>query len=597
MRLRAAVLLSILAAAVLVAAPTASASPFSFGPPVFVDDTFAGGEPLLFTDTMHNTIVYSSHEGTTHLYRAGLVGAGAAGWITTYRNQVKIWTSSDQGKTWQRANFQGTGFTQNPSQNSGFSDPDLSQDEGGRIYNTGINLATNSLFSSGDGGKTWDKGTAQCETGDRPWVMGGKPEEVFWVTNRIGPNEVLEQIMLRSVDGGNTCGGEGGPAIKNYGTWSEKDGGGSFAGNGKPYYDHVNNTVVAPITDGGHTKLGVSIYKRGGDKFVPHLAVEAPSYAHWPSIALDGAGTIYLTYDVITRQEGNSAGCDGAALPNPSDIYYVYSKDQGETWSAPIRIGVTPNVRSFWPWAVAGDKGKLNLTWYQTDKVVDLGCQEADITPWATTITNADDAAKAKIETPVSVTGRPIANSNVCETGTTCVATGVDRRLGDFFSNWIDANGCVIIGTGDTTQPDPITGADRPVSLPLFVKQKSGPKLIGSGDCDGSAGAVPAPDGKPVAVPKPVKQSLGLPSTKRCLSKRAFDIRLRAPKGQRIASATVTVAGKKVKVRKKGGRFVARVNLKGLKKSKFKVAVNVITAQGRSAKDNRTYRTCAKRKK
>jgi hypothetical protein len=100
-----------------------------------------------------------------------------------------------------------------------------------------------------------------------------------------------------------------------------------------------------------------------------------------------------------------------------------------------------------------------------------------------------------------------------------------------------------------------------------------------------------------IAPAKPLRAALGLPSTKKCVSKRAFDIRLRAPKGQQIKSATVKVAGKKVKVSKKGGRFVARVNLKGLKKSKFKVAVTVTTTQGRKASDNRTYRTCGKRKK
>ena len=33
----------------------------------------AGGEPLVFADTAHHTLIYTSHEGTTHLYRRGLV--------------------------------------------------------------------------------------------------------------------------------------------------------------------------------------------------------------------------------------------------------------------------------------------------------------------------------------------------------------------------------------------------------------------------------------------------------------------------------------------------------------------------------------------
>ena len=32
-------------------------------------------------------------------------------------------------------------------------------------------------------------------------------------------------------------------------------------------------------------------------------------------------------------------------------------------------------------------------------------------------------------------------------------------------------------------QPDPITGGERATSLPLFVRQISGPRLVGKGDC------------------------------------------------------------------------------------------------------------------
>ena len=63
------------------------------------------------------------------------------------------------------------------------------------------------------------------------------------------------------------------------------------------------------------------------------------------------------------------------------------------------------------------------------------------------------------------------------------MATGEDRRLGDFFTNAVDERGCVLVATGDTTQPDPLTGGARSTSLPLFVRQTSGPRLVGKGDC------------------------------------------------------------------------------------------------------------------
>jgi hypothetical protein len=64
------------------------------------------------------------------------------------------------------------------------------------------------------------------------------------------------------------------------------------------------------------------------------------------------------------------------------------------------------------------------------------------------------------------------------------VATGQDRRLGDYFTNAVDARGCVIIATGDTKLTDPTTGAPYPTARPLFVKQNGGPSLYGAKNCD-----------------------------------------------------------------------------------------------------------------
>jgi hypothetical protein len=63
------------------------------------------------------------------------------------------------------------------------------------------------------------------------------------------------------------------------------------------------------------------------------------------------------------------------------------------------------------------------------------------------------------------------------------VATGQDRRLGDYFTNNLDGNGCVIIASGDTTQMDPVTGQPRAWSLPLFMHQDAGPSLIAGRTC------------------------------------------------------------------------------------------------------------------
>jgi hypothetical protein len=556
-------------------APSAAADPLSFMPPQYIDETFPGGEPVLQVDTVHHTIVYSSHEGTTHLYRNGLPSSETLSFFTEYRNQTKMWTSADNGATWERVDFNGTGFATDPTKNTGFSDPDFAQDESGRIYNTGINLANDALFSSGDGGKTWDKGTPYCSSADRPWLAGGKPDEAWMSVNaNAGGHEIYH-----STDGGNTCSTDAIPAE---------------GGNGKIYYDHASERLVEPAQNGG--KLGINVWKRGDAAFTFKPAVEANVYAHWPAIALDGAGTIYMVWDDNPRADGTSGGCNGAETPLGNNIRMVYSKDFGGTWSTPITIAHVETAFAFWPWIAAGDKGKVSIVWYQTDKIADVGCEPAKISIFAASVMNADDDAKRKVET-IDAAGRSISDAEqICQNGTTCVATGQDRRLGDFFTNAIDERGCAIIASGDTNNPDPVTGGQRNVSLPLFIRQASGPRLIGEGDCSGKPQPVPGTPATPttpgVTPTQAPAAGVPLPSARRCTSRRKFPIRLRAPKGQRLRSAKVYVDGKKVKVRKSKGRLTATVDLRGLKKSRYTVKVVAVTGQGRTVISQRRYRTC-----
>jgi hypothetical protein len=94
---------------------------------------------------------------------------------------------------------------------------------------------------------------------------------------------------------------------------------------------------------------------------------------------------------------------------------------------------------------------------------------------------------------------------------------------------------------------------------------------------------------------------VGLPSNRKCVSRRKFRIRIRQPGGIKIQTALVFVNGKKVKVlarkvfRKK--RKVANVNLRGLPKGVFKVRIVVLTTEGTTLRGTRKYRTCTKKRK
>jgi hypothetical protein len=302
-------LLLALAALVLLPA-TAHAASLGFAPPVYVDKTLAGGEPAVAYAPKSGRLVYTSHEGTTHIFSSNVPGAPAesGGWLANYRNQVNIWTSQDNGASWQVVDHL-AGFFTDPLVNTGFSDPDLTQDESGNIYNTGIDLANDALFSSQDGGKTWPTGTPQCHQGDRPWLAGGKANEAFLATNSDSPSG---HYVFHSTDAGKSCSSNG---IGNSGSTPD---GGSFSGSGKLFYDHGRGNLVEPVyyqdVNGKVNGVGVGLlpdasnaFSNASAKFSQVRVANTSAYSHWPAMAIDSAGNYYLVWDTNERDTTSAA--------------------------------------------------------------------------------------------------------------------------------------------------------------------------------------------------------------------------------------------------------------------------------------------------
>jgi hypothetical protein len=124
-----------------------------------------------------------------------------------------------------------------------------------------------------------------------------------------------------------------------------------------------------------------------------------------------------------------------------------------------------------------------------------------------------------------------------------------------------------------------------------------------------SAPPPPAPDPAPTTGTKPAEEvlaakpkdkiaaALGLPSAKRCVSRRNFRVRVRKPPGVDIRAAKVTVNGRPVSTRRVAGRFTATVDLRGLPKGRFTVTIRITTAGGRRITGARKYRTCAPKRR
>ncbi len=81
-----------------------------------------------------------------------------------------------------------------------------------------------------------------------------------------------------------------------------------------------------------------------------------------------------------------------------------------------------------------------------------------------------------------------------------------------------------------------------------------------------------------------------------CVSRRAFTIRLRAPRGQRLVRATVLINGRTAKVIY-GRGLRAAVTLTGLPRGTLRVRIRWLTGAGRRVSETRVYRTCARRRR
>ena len=103
------------------------------------------------------------------------------------------------------------------------------------------------------------------------------------------------------------------------------------------------------------------------------------------------------------------------------------------------------------------------------------------------------------------------------------------------------------------------------------------------------------PPTKPVVTPTPTPTvvdyatAVGLPPANRCAKRGKLKIKVKAPAGTKLKSATVKVNGR-VKARLKRSKSVT---LNKLKKT-FKITVAVKTSNGRTYTGTRTYRVCGK---
>lgn len=113
------------------------------------------------------------------------------------------------------------------------------------------------------------------------------------------------------------------------------------------------------------------------------------------------------------------------------------------------------------------------------------------------------------------------------------------------------------------------------------------------GSATGTSAAVDIAKPLGGSTPGEIGGAFGLPPARRCVKGKGLELRLRAPAGIRIERIRVLVNGKRLAVRKRGGRYETRVDLKRFPKGRFTVVIRVSTDDGRVLKGKRGFKVCS----
>jgi len=173
----------------------------------------------------------------------------------------------------------------------------------------------------------------------------------------------------------------------------------------------------------------------------------------FPAAAIDKAGNIYVAWAM------------NDARINHFNVWYAVSRDQGKTFYGPFQVSSGPG-HAVMPWLAAGDAGRLDVVFYQTNGTQDPNTSTTD--QWNVMFAQSLNAAAREPVFTISQASDHVNHVGpICNLGLLC-ASGT-RNVLDFFQVAIGPDGLAnVVYAEDTTGP----------RHPEFARQASGPLAL-----------------------------------------------------------------------------------------------------------------------
>ncbi len=281
-------------------------------------------------------------------------------------------------------------------------------------------LSNISTQRSTDRGVTWVKNGAGNVTGgvpgdDRQWLEFFGKDQVYLLYRSLAP--AVSQIQ-RSIDGGLTYG----PA-RTAGLIGQVGGIDIDQNDGTVYISGSTGVVAVGIP--------------------PAPGLEPVSYTVH---TVAGTGKAHLFFTVKVAQDGTVYAC----YSDDVNVFIQYSKDKGNTWSAPIRVSDGAETRiSIFPWLETGPgSGTIGVVWYGTDTT--LPVPGSNVGNWKVFYAHGTAASTDHPTFRQAVASDHIIHAvNISEAGLVVGGSSPNRNLADFFQVAFDPTGAAVIAYAD----------------------------------------------------------------------------------------------------------------------------------------------------